>query len=103
MMAEEELVPILEELRRTHDVLPFLEDMIAAGEAAFRPLPFEMADLITSSPDFRAPERGGPPVWLQLEAEGGRHAVVIVARPRADGELGVGARRPAADRDSNPG
>ncbi len=89
MNAEEELAPVLAELRARHDVLPFLEDQIPAGEAAFRRMPDEMVDLVASSPDFRAPPRGGAPVWLQLEAEGDRHAVLIVARPEADGELWV--------------
>ena len=52
-----------------------------------------MVDVLLSSPDFRPPERGGVPVWLHLEAQGGGHAVVIVARPAADGELWVVANR----------
>lgn len=89
MNAEEELAPALAELRRMHDVLPFLEQQIPASEAEFRRLPDEMVDVLATSPDFRPPALGCGPVWLQLEAEEGRHAVVIVARPRADGELWV--------------
>jgi hypothetical protein len=89
MTAEDELAPALAELRRTHDVLPFLEQQLPAGEAEFRRLPDEMVDVLATSPDFRPPAPGGGPVWFQLEAEEGRHAVVIVARPRADGELWV--------------
>lgn len=96
MTAEEELAPALERLRQCHDVLPFLDQQIPAGKAAFRPLPDEMVDLIASSPDFRAPQRGGEPVWLQLEADGDHHGVVIVVRPQADGELWVVARRAGA-------
>lgn len=97
MTAEEELAPALAELTQTHDVLPFLEQQIPAPEAVFRRMPDEMVDVLLSSPDFRPPERGGAPVWLQLEAEGGGHAVVIVARPEADGELWVVAPRAAAN------
>jgi hypothetical protein len=89
MNAEAEPAPALAELRRTHDVLPFLEQQIPASEAKFRRLPDEMVDVLATSPDFRPPAPGSGPVWLQLEAEEGRHAVVIVARPRADGELWV--------------
>lgn len=93
MRAEEELAPALAELQRTHDVLPFLEKQIPAGEVEFRRMPDEMVDILSTSRDFRPPERGSAPVWLQLEAEEGRHAVVIVARPVADGELWVIAPR----------
>lgn len=89
MTAEEELAPMLAELRRHHDVLPFLTQMIPAAGAEFRRLPDEMVDLLLTSPDFRPVTCGGPPVWLQLEAEDDHHAVVIVARPDADGELWV--------------
>jgi len=95
MTAEEELAPALAELRRTHDVLPFLDQQIRADEAGFRRLPDEMVDVLATSPDFRPPAPGGAPVWLQLETEEGRYAVVIVARPRVDGELWVIAQRKA--------
>lgn len=94
MTGEEELAPVLAELRRRHDVLPFLERQLAAGDAVFRRMPDEMVDLIAGSADFRPPAPGSPPVWLQLAGEGGGHAVLVVARPRADGELWVVA--PAA-------
>ncbi|MGY6550477.1 MAG: hypothetical protein ACXIT4_01140 [Erythrobacter sp.] len=89
MTAEEELAQAFAELRRKHDVLPFLEQQIPADEAEFRRIPDEMVDVLATSPDFRPPASGAVPVWLQLETEEGRHAVVIVARPRADGELWV--------------
>ena len=89
MTAEQELTPVLEQLRRTHDVLPFMDRQISAREAAFRSLPDEMVDLIAGSADFRLPERGGAPVWLQLAADGDRAMELVVARPAADGELWV--------------
>lgn len=97
MTAEQELATALAELHRTHDLLPFLEQQIPAAEAVFRRMPDEMVDVLATSPDFRPPERGAGPVWLQLESEGGGHAVVIVARPEADGELWVVAPREPAD------
>lgn len=93
MTTEEELVPALAKLRRMHDVLPFMAQQIAASEAEFRRMPDEMVDVLATSPDFRPPAAVSAPVWLQLEADGGRHGVVIVARPAADGELWVIAPR----------
>ena len=98
MTAEEKIAPVLAELQRTHDVLPFLEQQVPASETVFRHMPDEMVDLIASSTDFGPPERGGAPVWLQLEAEGDRRAVVIVARPAADGELWLVAPQVAGGR-----
>ena len=103
MTCEEELAPALAELQRTHDVLPFLERQIPAGEAAWKPMPDNMVDLLATSPDFRPPAAGGPPVWLQLEGEGGGNAAVIVARPRADGELWVIAPARRGDPGSRAG
>lgn len=87
MTAEDELASALADLQRTHDVLPFLGQQIPSSAAAWRRMPDEMVDVLATSPDFRPPKQGDPPVWLQLEAEGGGNAVVIVARPEADGEL----------------
>lgn len=89
MTAEDELAPALAELRRSYDILPFLGQQIPAADAEFRRMPDEMVDLLATSPDFSPPARGSAPVWLQLDADNGSHAVVIVARPEADGELWV--------------
>ena len=89
MTGEEELAPALADLERVHDVLPFLDRQLPIGEVAWKRMPDDMVDLLATSPDFRPPEAGGRPVWLQLEGEGGGNGVVIVARPRADGELWV--------------
>ena len=56
-------------------------------------MPDEMVDVLDTSPDFRPPGIGSPPVWLKLEAGEGGNAVVIVARSAADGELWVLAPR----------
>ena len=97
MTALEELLPALVELQRAYEVLPFLEQQLASSDVAWRRMPDEMIDVLTTSPDFRPPVRGAGPVWLQLEAEGGGHGVVIVARPAADGELWVIAPRETND------
>ena len=102
MTAEEELAPVLSQLRREYDVLPFLGQQLGAAEAAFRRLPDKMVDQLATSPDFRPPELGGPPVWLQLEAVGGASGVLIVVRPRADGELWAIAPVTKPSGDSNP-
>lgn len=100
MTAEEELAPLLARLKSEHDVLPFLAQQLGSAEVAFRRLPDEMVDQLATYPDFRPPEAGGPPVWLQLEAKDSNPAVLIVARPRADGELWAIA--PAHDERERP-
>ena len=89
MTAEDELAPVLAELRRQYEILPFLDRMLLASEAVFRRLPEEMVDLIAASPDFSLPKRGTPPVWIQIAGEGDAALEVIVARPKVDGELWV--------------
>ena len=95
MTPEQELEPLMAQLRRTHDMLPFLERQLSAGEARFRPLPDEMADLLAASPDFRPPERGSGPVWFQLVAEDNHAAELVLART-SDGELWVIAPPPGS-------
>ncbi len=87
MTPEEELEPALAKLRSENDMLPFLEELIPAETAVFCRMPFEMADILASSPDFRPPASGSPPLWWQLEGEHGGQATIIVARPSSDGEL----------------
>lgn len=102
MTAEDELAPVLSQLRREYDMLPFLGQQLVAAEAAFRRLPDEMVDQLVTSPDFRPPVVGGPPVWLQLEAEGAAAGVLIVVRPHADGELWAITPAARSPGDSNP-
>jgi hypothetical protein len=64
-------------------------EQIPAAEAVFRRMPDEMIDVLATSPDSTPPRKGGAPVWLQVEAEGGGLGVVIVACPAADDELWV--------------
>lgn len=85
---EEELEPIMAQLRRTHDLLPFLERQLSVGEASFRRLPDEMADVLAASRDFHPPVRGSGAVWFQLLAEDDRTAELVLART-SDGELWV--------------
>lgn len=89
MDAMDELGPVLRKLQSEHDVLPFMEEMLPAGDVWFVPMPEAMVDLIAQSSDFTPPERGGPPVWLNLAGEQGAQMCLIVARPKADGELWV--------------
>lgn len=93
MTPEEELAPLLRQLQSTYDVLPFLEHQVPAKDAAFQRLPDEMVDLLATSPDFYPQSSGTGPVWLQLESDCGSSAVVIVARPKVDGELWIIAPR----------
>ena len=78
---------MLEQLCRTHNVLPFMRRQISAQEAVFRPILDTMVDIIAEPADFGRPERDGAPVWLQLVAEGDSVIELVIVRPAADGEL----------------
>lgn len=84
-----ELEPILEQLQRDHDVLPFLGRDLPACDMWFVQMPDSMVDSIVQMEDFSLPVRGGPPVWLEIEDDHGDEARLIVIRPRSDGELWV--------------
>ena len=87
--AAAELAPMLEQLQRGHDVVPFMDQMISSAQAAFHPMPEGMVDIIAANPDFRLPARGSGPVWLDLVNEDGSIMRLIVVRPASDGELWV--------------
>ena len=93
MTAEEELAPLLDELRQEHDRLPCLGRMIPASQAEFRRLPDEMVDHLTSSRDFTPPDQACSPIWWRLEGEDGHSEELIVVRPAADGDLWAIAER----------
>lgn len=85
---EEELAVIVAQLRAGHDVLPFMTGFHAAGELSFRPLPGDIQAVLEGSPDYRSPEPGRGPVWLQV-AGPDEAAELIVYRSRGSGHLYV--------------
>lgn len=91
---ENELAHVMTRLRGGHDVLPFMQRLVPAGEAGLRPLPADMAVVLAGSVDWREPVAGDPPVWFEL-ASVDDAAKLLVYRAVADGGLYVVA--PAAD------
>lgn len=53
-----------------------------------KPLPAEMHAVLMSTTDYRQPDAGAGPVWLQI-ASGDHAAELVVYRALADGELYV--------------
>ncbi len=86
-LAREELTPLLAELRNGHDVLPFMDDLIASSSAEFVPMPEAMMDVFCGNGDFEAPRRGSGITWLEMIDPAGQMFQLVVARPKADGEL----------------
>ena len=79
-----ELTTVMDRLRREHDVLPFLQEMLRSDEARLAPLPDAMMDQLRTSPDF-ASIRPGEPVWIALAAPPDAAAELVLYRAEADG------------------
>lgn len=47
-------------------MLPFLTGLHPAGQMQLRPMPFEMQALLEATTDYRPPDPGQGPVWLQV-------------------------------------
>lgn len=81
-----ELATVLRRLQSEHDVLPFLQEMLAASAMRLTPLPDAMMDQLRTSPDF-ASIRPGEPVWISLAAPPDAAAELVLYRAEADGRL----------------
>ncbi|WP_334656899.1 hypothetical protein [Sphingomonas panaciterrae] len=88
MTEHEELAAVVEQLRAGYDILPYMTGFHAAGELGLRALPDDMKALLEGSPDYRSPEPGSGPVWLQIAGED-EAAELIVYRSRSSGQLYV--------------
>ena len=78
-----ELNTILRRLRRDHDVLPFLDRMLAVRDVQLALLPDDMMALLASSSDFRS-IRPGEPVWIAVSAPPDASAELVIYRAEAD-------------------
>lgn len=81
---DKELSDVLIRLTRGHDVLPFMKQMLAASDVAFRPLLPAMLNLLRSSPDYASVRPGEEPTWFQI-ASGDDAIELIVYRAEFDG------------------
>lgn len=68
-----------------HDVVPFMTRMLRSSDAAFKPLPSEMLEILRSSIDYQSLRPGAPPTWLQVAA-GNESIEVVVYRAEVDGK-----------------
>jgi hypothetical protein len=93
MTIDDELAGITADLRRGHDVLPFMAGLHAAQSLSLRPLPDEMRQVLESSDDYQSPAPGAGPVWFQI-AGPDDGAELIVYRSIGDGRLYVMAPNP---------
>jgi hypothetical protein len=80
----DELAALLSRLRREHDILPFLEQMLPVADVRLAPLPAPMMEQLRTSPDFTS-IRPGEPVWLALAAPDNPAAELVLYRAEADG------------------
>jgi hypothetical protein len=80
-----ELATVLDRLKRAHDVLPFLGQLLPASEVRLAPLRGPMLDQLRTSPDFTS-IRPGAPVWLSLGGPEDEMAELVVYRAEANGQ-----------------
>lgn len=89
-----ELATVVGRLKRAHDVLPFLGQLLPACQVRLAPLPGTMLDQLRTSPDLTS-IRPGEPVWLSLAGPEDEMAELVVYRAEANGQHFVMA--PQAD------
>lgn len=80
-----ELATVLGRLKREHDMLPFLGQLLPACEVRLAPLPGTMLDQLRTSPDFTS-IRPGEPVWLSLAGPEDEMAELVVYRAEVNGQ-----------------
>lgn len=83
-----ELAVVMDDLRSGHDMLPFLTGLHPASGMKLHPVPADMLDVLEASPDYRSPDTGEGPVWLQI-ATTDDAAELVVYRSRDTGTLYV--------------
>ncbi|PZR82773.1 MAG: hypothetical protein DI537_36010 [Stutzerimonas stutzeri] len=88
MSDDAELTTIMGRLRSGHDMLPFLAGLHSAGQMQLQPMPADMQALLEATPDYRSPDPGEGPVWLQI-ASSDDAAELVVYRTRGTGTLYV--------------
>lgn len=86
---DDELAVVIRQLRSGHDTLPFMMRLYPATEMHLCVIPAEMQAVLEAAPDYRQPEPGEGPVWLQI-ASGDDAAELVVYRARA-GDLYMAA------------
>lgn len=85
---DDELEQVLGRLQNQHEIAPFLQGWHSVEEMRLRLMSPAIHTVLRSSPDFREPDPGVGPVWLQISSEGGA-AELVVYRALADRNLYV--------------
>lgn len=88
MSDDAELTALIDRLRSGHDMLPFLTGLHPASGMELHPVPADMLGVLEASPDYRSPDPGEGPVWLQI-ATTDDAAELVVYRSRGTGTLYV--------------
>lgn len=61
-----ELQRVLDALRRREQTVPLLVERFPAEQVNFRPLPPELLEVISGSPDYVEIEAGEDPTWIKV-------------------------------------
>ncbi len=79
-----ELTTVLHRLRRQHEVLPFLSQMLPVSEVRLALMPASMLEQLRTSPDFTSicPSE---PVWLSIAGPDDLAAELVIYRAEANG------------------
>ncbi|KQO12179.1 hypothetical protein ASF09_19130 [Sphingomonas sp. Leaf242] len=86
---DDELTSVIGRLRSGHDTLPFMTRLYPATGMHLCVMPAEMQAVLEGAPDYRQPDPGEGPVWLQF-ASGNDAAELVVYRART-GDLYMAA------------
>jgi hypothetical protein len=74
---QSELKGILTAVRQSERTIPLLASRYAAGEVEFRPLPPELLEIISASPDYVEIVPGEGPTWIKFIVDGAMFELVV--------------------------
>ena len=72
-----ELQRILDIVRRREQTIPLLAARYPVGEIEFRPLPAELLEIISASPDYVEIVPGEGPTWIKFIVDGAVFELVV--------------------------
>lgn len=80
-----ELKSTLEAVRRHELTIPLLSARYAAGEVEFRPLPTDLLDIISASPEYVEIVPGEGPTWIKFIVDDNAFELVVYRALADDG------------------
>ena len=72
-----ELQHVLDTVRRREQTIPLLAARYPVGEIEFRPLPAELLDIISASPEYVEIVPGEGPTWIKFIVDGAVFELVV--------------------------